>query len=168
VPVINVDAAGKLSGDVRAFAAAWQSQHFNQGSPKPDGSNPGQTAPLTGTFDSATRKFSLEWTTTIKSSTGASPFENFTGRWHLEGTFEGALPAAATASAAGTSGGTTSAAAGGTSTSPSSSQAVSTRTAGAPTATPRTGPPWPAGLPVSLLGLGLLGRWVSRRARPAE
>lgn len=154
VPVIKVDASGKLSGDLRAFAAAWQTQHFNQGSPKPDGSTPGLTSLPTGALDPTTRKFTIEWTTTIKSDTGMSPFENFTGRWHFEGTFEGALPAA-----------TPSTPTGGTTTSPAPwSGTVAGTQVGAPT--PRTGPAWPVGLPVSLLGLALLGRWASRRARP--
>src|SRR5439155_8404191 len=44
LPSIAVDSAGKLTGDLRAFAAAYQNQHFNQGSPKPDGATPGLTS----------------------------------------------------------------------------------------------------------------------------
>lgn len=83
-PKILQDGAGKLSGDVRAFAAAWQNQHFNQGAPKPDGSSPGGTAALTGTFDQASRAFTIEW----KSHIVGGPFNNFTGLWHFEGTFQ--------------------------------------------------------------------------------
>jgi hypothetical protein len=83
LPAINVK-DGKLSGNLSAFAASWNNQHFNQGSPKPDGSMPGLTSGPTGTYDSATKKFMLEWTSQIVGG----PFNNFTGVWHFEGTFE--------------------------------------------------------------------------------
>lgn len=75
---------GKLSGDLRSFAAAWNGLHFNQGSPKPDGSKPGNTSGPTGDYDPSTKKFTLAWTSQIVG--GA--FNNFTGTWHLEGVFE--------------------------------------------------------------------------------
>lgn len=75
---------GKLSGNLSAYAAAWNNQPFNQGAPKPDGSLPGLTAAPTGTYDEATKKFTLEWSSQIVG--GA--FNNFTGVWHFEGTFE--------------------------------------------------------------------------------
>ena len=84
-PRIAVDSAGHLSGDLRAFAAAWNGQHFNQGAPKPNGSTPGITATPTGTYDSGTGKYTLEWTSQIVGG----PFNNFTGFWHLTGTFAG-------------------------------------------------------------------------------
>lgn len=77
-------ADGQLSGDLRAFAAAWNGQHFNQGSPKPDGTKPGNTRGPTGTYESSSKKFTLEWTSQIVG--GA--FDQFTGTWHLEGVFE--------------------------------------------------------------------------------
>lgn len=83
-PEITVDDTGALSGDVRSFGAAWQAQHFNQGSPKPDGSTDGGTTPVTGTYDRATGHFVLEWSSEIQGG----PFNNFTGVWHLEGTFQ--------------------------------------------------------------------------------
>lgn len=76
---------GTLSGDVRAFAAAWSGQHFNQGSPKPDGSKRGNTTGPEGTYDPATGRYILEWTSEIEGG----PFNGFTGAWHFEGTFEG-------------------------------------------------------------------------------
>lgn len=82
-PEIRND-GGTLSGDLRAFGAAWQTQHFNQGAPKPDGSAEGGTSPVTGTYDAATGRFTIEWTSQIQG--GA--FNNFTGVWHLQGTFE--------------------------------------------------------------------------------
>ena len=72
-----------LTGDVRAFAAAWNNQHFNQGAPKPDGSTPGITKRPSGTIDPNTGAFNLEWTSLIVGG----PFNNFTGVWRLEGTF---------------------------------------------------------------------------------
>lgn len=89
-PRILHDGSGKLSGDLRAFAAAWQNQHFNQGAPKPDGSSPGQTAAPTGTFDAGSAAFTIDW----KSHIVGGPFNNFTGLWHFEGTFESGQVAA--------------------------------------------------------------------------
>jgi hypothetical protein len=75
---------GQLSGNLSAFAASWNNQHFNQGSPKPDGSKPGLTSGPTGTYDPASRKFKLDWSSQIVGG----PFNNFTGVWHFEGTFQ--------------------------------------------------------------------------------
>jgi hypothetical protein len=74
---------GKLSGQITAWAAQWNGQSFNQGTPKPDGSTPPPTTPLSGTYDSAARKFTLDW----KSRIVGGPFNGFTGVWHLAGTF---------------------------------------------------------------------------------
>lgn len=74
---------GRLSGDIRSFAAVWNGQHFNQGTPKPDGSRPGNTSELAGTYEDSAKTFTLDWTTQIIGG----PFNNFTGTWHLEGTF---------------------------------------------------------------------------------
>ncbi len=85
-PRVEHDGAGGLAGDLRAFAAAWNGQHFNQGAPKPDGETPGHTQPVTGTFDPATGAYTLTWASHIVGG----PFDGFTGVWHLEGTFDGA------------------------------------------------------------------------------
>jgi hypothetical protein len=82
-PKITVK-GGKLSGDLKAVDASWNFQDFNQGSPKPDGSKPGLTKAVSGTYDSKTRKYVLEWSSQIVG--GA--FNDFTGVWHFEGTFE--------------------------------------------------------------------------------
>lgn len=82
-PSISADGSGNLSGDLRAFAAAWQTQHFNQGSPKPDGSTGTGTNAVTGTYDADTGRFVIQWSSRIQG--GA--FNNFTGVWHLEGVF---------------------------------------------------------------------------------
>jgi hypothetical protein len=102
VPAPAITATGStLSGDLRAFAASWNRQEFNQGAPKPDGSTPGNTTQVTGTFDAATGRFTLAWASQIQGG----PFDNFTGVWHLEGTF--APAGTATAAAAGGSEATT-------------------------------------------------------------
>ena len=72
-----------LTGDIRAFSVAWNGQQFNQGSPKPDGSTPGGTSPLIGTYDSTSHAFTLSWSSRIVGG----PFNNFTGTWNLRGTF---------------------------------------------------------------------------------
>ena len=77
------NSGGELSGQITAWAAQWNTQSFNQGSPKPDGSSPGFTRPLTGTIDPKTGKFVLEWASLIVGG----PFDTFAGEWHLEGTF---------------------------------------------------------------------------------
>lgn len=83
-PAPSITANGStLSGDLRALAAAWNGQHFNQGAPKPDGSLPGNTAAVTGTYDKATGTYTLEWVSTVIGG----PFNNFSGIWHLEGVF---------------------------------------------------------------------------------
>ncbi|MEW6477719.1 MAG: hypothetical protein AB1679_36200 [Actinomycetota bacterium] len=94
-PSITHDGKGKLSGDLRSFAAAWQGQHFNQGAPKPDGSMPGLTSGPTGTYDAAAKRFSIEWRSTIVGG----PFNNFTGLWHFEGVFHPGVPKASVATA---------------------------------------------------------------------
>ena len=159
VPKITLDSAGKLSGDMRAFAAAYQGQHFNQGAPKPDGSTPGATTLLSGTYDAATKKFAMEWTSTIVGG----PFDNFTGKWHFEGIFEpAATETPATPAPAGGSGASTTDGA-----ESSTLPATAGQTAAAPLsgtgATPRTGPPWPLSLPAALVGLAWAGRRLTRR-----
>lgn len=102
---------GKLTADLSSWGVTWNNQVFNQGAPKPVTSTgakaPGQEqaekvwdwvagkylekAPAasitgkgaTGTYDAETGKFVLEWTSLIVGG----PFNQFVGRWHLEGTF---------------------------------------------------------------------------------
>lgn len=90
-PTVTADGS-RLTADLRSFAAVWNNQYFNQGSPKPDGSLPGNTRPATGTYDASTGAFTLEWTSQIVGG----PFDKFTGQWHLQGTF---VPAASGAAA---------------------------------------------------------------------
>jgi len=77
---------GVLSGDLSALAAYYGGEIFNQGAPKPGGENPGLTSGPTGTIDAETGAFVLEWTSQIEG--GA--FNEFSGVWHLEGTFTAA------------------------------------------------------------------------------
>jgi len=72
---------GVLTGDLSAFTAYYGDLSFNQGGPKPDGSG---EAPV-GTIDPETGAYVLDWTSQI---VGGS-FNDFTGVWHLEGTFTG-------------------------------------------------------------------------------
>lgn len=82
-PEIRVEGT-ELIGNLESLAASWNGQHFNQGAPKPGGERPGLTAGPSGTYDSATGNYTLEWSSQIVGG----PFSNFTGIWHLEGTFE--------------------------------------------------------------------------------
>jgi hypothetical protein len=81
-PVVTAE-GGALTADLRAFTVSWNSQQFNQGSPKPDGSLPGNTRRATGTYDARTGAFALQWTSQIQGG----PFDGFTGLWHLTGRF---------------------------------------------------------------------------------
>src|SRR5205823_6173418 len=84
-PAPTIELQGRqLSGNLSAFAAAWNNQHFNQGAPKPDGAKPGLTSGPTGTYDPATKRYTLDWSSQIIGG----PFNNFTGVWHFEGTFQ--------------------------------------------------------------------------------
>jgi hypothetical protein len=56
---------------------------FNQDSPKPDGSRPGLTRALSGTYHSKTHAFVITWTSQVVGD----PFNGFTGLWHRNGTF---------------------------------------------------------------------------------
>jgi len=77
---------GKLSGQVEAWSASWNKLYFNQGSPKPDGTRPGLTKALSGTYNSKTHAFVITWTSQVVGG----PFNGFTGFWHLTGTFSAA------------------------------------------------------------------------------
>lgn len=91
-PTIQYDGNGGISSTLSAWAVFYNGTDYNQGAPKPDGSTPGLTsAEATGTYDPETNAFTLDWISTI--SGGA--FNNFSGVWHLEGTFQpagGATP----------------------------------------------------------------------------
>jgi hypothetical protein len=88
-PTIAADGTA-LSGNVAAFGVSWNNQQFNQGSPKPDGSSPGNTTAVTGTYDPSTRHYTLQWSSQVVGG----PFNGFSALWHLTGTFT-PTPAAA-------------------------------------------------------------------------
>lgn len=83
-PTLDASDDGSLSGDLSAFAAAWNGEHFNQGAPKPGGDRPPGTQGPAGRYDAGAGTMSVEWTSLIVG--GA--FDGFTGVWHLEGTFQ--------------------------------------------------------------------------------
>src|SRR4051794_11207760 len=72
---------GKVSGDLRAWTAEWNTTYFNQGAPKPNGTFPGFTRPVNGTYNTRTHAFEIAW----YSSIVGGPFNGFTGYWHLQG-----------------------------------------------------------------------------------
>ena len=173
LPVITHDGNGKLSGDLRAFAAAYQGQHFNQGAPKPDGSAPGATTLPSGTYDASTKNFTIEWASTIVGG----PFNNFTGKWHFEGTFQPAVsaapvttattaPAGVTTPASGTTGSGGASAAKTTAAGTKAPSAAAAQTSAPGSAIASTGLQTPLWLPFGLLGLGLLGLALGRRPAP--
>jgi hypothetical protein len=71
----------RLSGDLRAWTAEWNKIYFNQGAPKPNGTFPGFTKPVNGTYDKKTHKYEISWYSLIVGG----PFNGFTGYWHLQG-----------------------------------------------------------------------------------
>ncbi len=78
-----IDTNGHLTGQTEAWSAAWNNLYFNQGSPKPGGGHPGLTTSVSGTYNAKTHAFVLTWTSQVVGG----PFNNFTGYWHLSGTF---------------------------------------------------------------------------------
>jgi hypothetical protein len=85
-PLQVVDSHGKLSGQVEAWSASWNNQYFNQGSPKPGGTTPGLTTPVSGRYDAKTGAFVITWASQIVGG----PFNGFAGYWHLKGHFTAA------------------------------------------------------------------------------
>jgi hypothetical protein len=73
----------RVTGNLSAWTAEWNSIYFNQGAPKP-GSEPfpGPTKPVIGTYDSKTKAYQIIWYSLIVGG----PFNGFTGYWHLQGT----------------------------------------------------------------------------------
>jgi hypothetical protein len=83
-PVPTITANGSaLSGDLAAFGVSWNNQEFNQGSPKPDGSSPGNTSPVAGTYNPATRAYVLQWSSQVVGG----PFNGFSAFWNLTGRY---------------------------------------------------------------------------------
>jgi hypothetical protein len=84
VPTPSIFRSGtQLSGNLSAFSVSWNKQQFNQGSPKPNGSYPGRTTKVSGTYNATTHHYTLIW----RSRIVGGPFNGFTGYWHFSGTF---------------------------------------------------------------------------------
>jgi hypothetical protein len=129
-PVITADGSS-LSGSVQAVSVSWNNQYFNQGSPKPDGTSPGDTTPVTGTYDASTGDYTLQWTSQVVGG----PFNGFSGLWHLTGRF---IPSTGSKASGATGAGTS---APGSPTTPGSSSSPATSPSSNPAAgTPSTSP----------------------------
>lgn len=74
--------AGALSGNLEAMAAAYNGAYFNQGSPKPGGTYTGTTKAVSGTI-SCSGEYTVRW----QSQIVGGAFNDYTGVWHLVGTF---------------------------------------------------------------------------------
>ncbi len=86
-PVIEADGTA-LSGNLESFAVSWNNQQFNQGSPKPGGATPGNTTPVTGTYNPANGSYTLQWSSQVVGG----PFNGFSAFWRLTGTFTPSAP----------------------------------------------------------------------------
>jgi hypothetical protein len=105
VPVPSIVANGSsLSGNLEAFGVSWNNQEFNQGSPKPDGTSPANTTPVTGTYNASTGAYTLQWSSQVVGG----PFNGFSAFWNLTGRFIAAAAASTSTAppAASTSAGT--------------------------------------------------------------
>lgn len=154
-PEIVAASDGSLSGDLRAFAAAWNGQHFNQGSPKPDGETPEGTEGPTGSYDEGTGAFEMEWSSRISGG----PFNNFIGTWHFEGTFEPSSQPQAQSNSGPSASDSSAGAPASTSSPPAAASrpGATASTAGAQATHPRTGP----SSGISLAGTALLGAFAA-------
>jgi hypothetical protein len=81
-PAIRVSGR-RLTGNLQALTAEWNDQFFNQGSPKATRARSAKTSRVTGTYDRATQRFTLQW----RSEVTRGAFNRFTGIWRLEGRF---------------------------------------------------------------------------------
>jgi hypothetical protein len=157
-PAPTITANGTaLSGNLESFGVSWNNQEFNQGSPKPGGSAPGNTTPVVGTYNVPTGSYTLQWSSQVVGG----PFNGFSAFWNLTGRF---IPAASSSGgSAGASGGVASGVlpGSGATTAPSSGHSSTAgSTAGAtPTVgvTPTTATPSgsiPGGAPPGATGTG--------------
>ena len=98
VPAPSITLSGStLGGQASAVSVSWNNQYFNQGSPKPDGTYPGDTTPLSGTYNPATGAYTMQWTSQIVGG----PFNGFSGLWSLTGRFVPGGPKATSSAASG-------------------------------------------------------------------
>ena len=82
------DEDGTLVGQTTAVTAA-TGQAVQPGRPKPDGSLPGETTEVTGTYDAESGAYTLDWA--LQPDRRRLRFDGFTGVWHLEGHLRGQL-----------------------------------------------------------------------------
>ncbi|HLM95692.1 MAG TPA: hypothetical protein VK283_05210 [Acidimicrobiales bacterium] len=85
-PTISFDGTA-LHGNLQSFGVSWNNQEFNQGSPKPDRSSPGNTTPVAGIYNPSTGAYTLQWSSQVVGG----PFNGFSAFWNLTGDF---VPAA--------------------------------------------------------------------------
>jgi hypothetical protein len=98
VPAPSIELNGTtLTGNLQAFGVSWNTQEFNQGSPKPGGSSPGNTTPVTGVYNPATGAYTLQWSSQVVGG----PFNGFSAFWNLTGRFVAAGGPSAAASSSG-------------------------------------------------------------------
>jgi cobalamin biosynthesis Mg chelatase CobN len=83
---------------MQSFGVSWNNQQFNQGSPKPDGTTPANTTPVTGVYNASTGAFTLQWSSQVVGG----PFNGFSAFWNLTGRF---VPAAGSSAPAASSAG---------------------------------------------------------------
>jgi hypothetical protein len=84
VPAPSLSVHGSsVTANLESFSVSWNNQYFNQGAPKPGGSEPGITHTPSGTYDASTGAMTLSWTSEVVGG----PFDKFTGSWHLVGRF---------------------------------------------------------------------------------
>jgi hypothetical protein len=115
VPAPSIVATGTaLSGNLQSFGVSWNNQEFNQGSPKPDGSSPGNTTPVTGVYNPTTGAYTLQWSSQVVGG----PFNGFSAFWNLTGRF---VAAGGSTSSAGSSATASTPTTAGTSTAPHTS-----------------------------------------------
>ncbi len=88
-PVVSVehDGFGNLTAELSAIEVFWNGSVFEQG-PRP--SNTGPFGLATGTYDSATGHYVLDWVSQIKGG----PFSGVPGTWRMEGTHVVPIPGA--------------------------------------------------------------------------
>jgi hypothetical protein len=81
-----------ITVDLSSWEVFWNGSSFQQG-PRPSNTGPFELA--TGTFDTTTNHYELNWASQIKQG----PFNGVKGYWHVEGEYVGStvvpIPAAA-------------------------------------------------------------------------
>ncbi len=84
---VIMDNGEKSCGNLEALSAPWKRVLINQGSPKPQGRQPGLTQSVSETYNARTRSFMLTWTSHIV----VGPVTGFHRVWHLVAKFVASL-----------------------------------------------------------------------------